>query len=507
MEENQKKKCSSKKHGEIDAIYYCPECGVYMCNKCQSFHSDLFQMHSSYNLDKNLDEIFNCKCKEKNHGDLLIYFCKSHNQLCCAKCISKIEGKGNGQHSNCDICFIEDIKEIKKNKLKQNINILEKISNGLEQSIIDLNKIFEKINNDKDNITKKIQKIFTKLKNALNEREDQLLSEVCKLFDDLFFNENIIKENEKLPNKVKASLEKGKLMDNEWNDENKLCSLINDCINIEKNIQDIIEINEKINKCKSLNIEVKFKPEEEEKIDKCIKKIENFGNVYHTGKDGYKLIKRPLINNDNNILLISNKKIPILYNLLKFNNIINKINVEDPKFVLPRLTYQNIKEFKILIYDLQDSGYGDTNNIDEIRNYLINGGNIIVTHDHWSHNIHKGCAQLFGAKLQNQNYNITKKAKINKNDHPVFTSFYDLYLENQTIIEVSNTHKSDTIFEDIQEYYKDLLIELDDGKHGEYLLIKEIGKGKLIYWNTGHSYDLTDYEKKLFMNFIYWICE
>ena len=32
---------------------------------------------------------------------------------------------------------------------------------------------------------------------------------------------------------VKLSLEKGKLIDKEWNDKNKLNSIINDCINIE----------------------------------------------------------------------------------------------------------------------------------------------------------------------------------------------------------------------------------------------------------------------------------
>ena len=59
---------------------------------------------------------------------------------------------------------------------------------------------------------------------------------------------------------------------------------------------------------------------------------------------------------------------------------------------------------------------------------------------------------------------------------------------------------------------KDILIELEDGKKGEYLLIKEIGKGKLIFWNAGHSYqnttitdNLTDFEQKLFVNFIYYI--
>ena len=81
-------------------------------------------------------------------------------------------------------------------------------------------------------------------------------------------------------------------------------------------------------------------------------------------------------------------------------------------------------------------------------------------------------------------------------------SFYNLYMNNQNKIEISETHKTDTIYENEDDYFKDLLIELNDEKHGEYLLIKEIGKGKLIFWNAGHTYNLTEFEKKLFMNII-----
>ena len=48
-------------------------------------------------------------------------FCKNHNTLCCAACISKIQSKGNGKHKNCDVCNIEEIKDEKKNTLKNNI--------------------------------------------------------------------------------------------------------------------------------------------------------------------------------------------------------------------------------------------------------------------------------------------------------------------------------------------------------------------------------------------------
>jgi len=55
-----------------------------------------------------------------------------------------------------------------------------------------------------------IQKIFTKLRNCLNEREDELLLEIDKNYNELSLNEEIIKEIDKFPNKIKKSLEKGK---------------------------------------------------------------------------------------------------------------------------------------------------------------------------------------------------------------------------------------------------------------------------------------------------------
>ena len=122
-----------------------------------------------------------------------------------------------------------------------------------------------------------IQKIFTKLRNEVNNREDQLLIDVDKKYEELFFNENIIKESEKLPNKIKASLDKGKLIENNWK-QNKLNSLINDCLNIEKNIETINEINENLKKYNSFNFTVKFSPEEN-KTNQLLEAIKKFGII------------------------------------------------------------------------------------------------------------------------------------------------------------------------------------------------------------------------------------
>ena len=158
MENQNKKKCSSKKHKEIDAINYCHECKKNLCNKCLNYHSDMFENHHLYNIDKNISEIFTGYCIEKEHNNKLRYFCKNHNQLCCIGCITKIKDDIYGQHKDCDICYIKEIKDIKKSKLKENIKSLEDLSNKLQQSINDLKILFDKINENKENLKLKIQK-------------------------------------------------------------------------------------------------------------------------------------------------------------------------------------------------------------------------------------------------------------------------------------------------------------------------------------------------------------
>ena len=154
--ENKRKKCSLKKHSESEAISYCPQCKIYLCNKCYNHHSELYDNHNLTNLDKDLNEIFIDKCKYENHKNELEFFCKNHNTLCCLACLCKIKVQGYGQHSDCNYFYINDIKEEKKNKLKININILEELSNKFEKSINELKILFEKIEKDKEELKLKI---------------------------------------------------------------------------------------------------------------------------------------------------------------------------------------------------------------------------------------------------------------------------------------------------------------------------------------------------------------
>ena len=323
MENDNKNKCSLKKHAEIDAIIYCQECDKNMCNKCQNLHSELFDSHHIYKLNQNLKEIFTGFCKEKNHNKELNYFCKNHNVLCCAVCLCKIEDKGNGNHKNCEVFLINDIQEEKRKKLKENIKLLEELSIDLNKTINQLKNFMENINENKEKLKIKVQEVFTKIRNEINKREDELLLEIDKHFQKLFMDDNFLKQSEKLPKKINDSLEKGKIIEKEWN-INNLPSLINDCLNIENNIRDINILDENIKKIKeNQNITMDFCLEDEE-IKNILNIIKSFGDIYDNGNFEFKfkegsnytlnnngLIATKTSGGDNwNCTILGNKKIP-----------------------------------------------------------------------------------------------------------------------------------------------------------------------------------------------------
>ena len=129
---------------------------------------------------------------------------------------------------------------------------LKDLKTNLENDIKEFKKVFEKIDEKKENLKKDIQQIFRKIRNSFNNREDELLINIDKAFDKIFFKGKTMKDIEKLSNDVKILLEKGKIKENEWKDKKKLSLLINNCIVIEKHIQNIKKIMESIKSYNSL---------------------------------------------------------------------------------------------------------------------------------------------------------------------------------------------------------------------------------------------------------------
>ena len=187
MDQNQK--CSIKSHKDLVVIKYYEQCKIFMCNKCLNHHKELFENHQLINLDKNNNEIFIDLCKKIGHEKKFEFFCKTHNELCCIGCITKIQEKGYGQHKDCDICIIENIKEEKKSKLNENMKSLKELTNDLKKNIDKLKLILEIVNKTKEELKLNVQKIFTKIRSVINEREDELLSDIDNEFSNNFCGE------------------------------------------------------------------------------------------------------------------------------------------------------------------------------------------------------------------------------------------------------------------------------------------------------------------------------
>jgi len=276
----QEKKCFSKDHEETPS-FYCMECEIYMCKNCKDLHSKLFKYHKEYSLDKDINLIFNGYCKEKNHLDKLEYYCKTHNKLCCSACIAKIKRNDKGQHTDCEVYVIEDIKDSKKGILQKNIKYLEDLSKNIQTSIKELKVLFGKINESKEALKVKIQETFTKIRTQINEREDELLLEVDQLYEETYVSDNVIRDLDNLPNRIKSSLDKGQIISKDWEKENKLNSLIHGCINIEDNLDYINKVYQIMKKSKNeMKTNIKFFPEEKIDINKFLDKIVKFGKIY-----------------------------------------------------------------------------------------------------------------------------------------------------------------------------------------------------------------------------------
>ena len=261
MDNLKKIKCSCKKHSEIDAINYCQECKIYLCNKCINCHSELFETHHLNNINKNIDEIFTGYCKKKDHT-IIKFFCENHNQLC---------DNEDGQHKDCNVYFINEIKENKRNKLKESIKYLENLSIKLEQSIeIEFKKIKEK-----ETLKLKISQIFEKIGNEL-----EILLEKVNQFNNLYYNEDLIEKKKELQKQIQLLLVKGKTLEKDW-DKNELSISINDCIEIENIITEINMTNKNIQRDNSnKNNEIKFNLNEN-KINDILERIKKFGNLYY----------------------------------------------------------------------------------------------------------------------------------------------------------------------------------------------------------------------------------
>ena len=336
-------KIKCKNHENQNAFKYCYECNIYMCHKCLNAHLNLFQNHHLLELSEDISQIFNGFCKEENHSNKLEYFCETHNQLCCLSCIGKNNNIETARHKYCKLSNLIDIKNNKKISLEKNFIILKDLSKNINDLILKEKNIFEKINDNKEELKLKIQKIMTNLRNKINEREDELFSILDSQFLNYCPSENMMKDFEKLPKKIKNILEKKEEIDKKLNDTFFLNSYINDCINIENNTKIIQEMINSINQYnKNSEIKLYFFPEEKD-INKIYNAIKSFWIITKNEEE-----KKNFCLYEEKEIIEKNEKIKGLEEQIKniqknIDNIKNELNKEKDENKNLRNKLQNTK--------------------------------------------------------------------------------------------------------------------------------------------------------------------
>ena len=217
----------------------------------------------------------------------------------------------------------------------------------------------------------------------------------------------------------------------------------------------------------------------------------------------------PNINNKKKVLLITNHiSGDILLNLLKSSSFISEVRIGSPN-VLKEMTESFLLLFDCVIYDLCDGGFlvNQDNKKEIIEDYIKNdGGSFLVTHDHWDYSTGTGPLNLIGLeRLNNFNYERTNKARVCR-EHELFNSFNDLTKWGK--IDIATTHQTFHKIIEGHETAKTIMeLELDKTmsiRHN-YLVVNEIGLGRIAYWAAGDSNTISENEKKLFINIVAWL--
>ena len=109
-----------------------------------------------------------------------------------------------------------------------------------------------------------------------------MLAAKDKKFEDILSKEETVNKSIGLPNQVKINFEKSQSLDQYWNDNSKLSSLIYDCIKIEKDVKNINFLISEYDKCGTFHAKkINLLPGDED-ITQFIQSIKAFGKLTTT---------------------------------------------------------------------------------------------------------------------------------------------------------------------------------------------------------------------------------
>ena len=173
-----------EKYGEpVAATHHCNECSLDLCQADKLRHQKKNPSHPLIELSETIitETIVPNHRKCSNHGNTFDAFCRTCNQLICAKCSL---GKDHRSHS----CFLlQDIDKEERESVKTKWSVLNQQIDKWQHNINTSNDGFEKelvlIESERIKLREALAKEFDKLRKKLQERQDfvaQEIDQVCQ---------------------------------------------------------------------------------------------------------------------------------------------------------------------------------------------------------------------------------------------------------------------------------------------------------------------------------------
>ena len=205
-------------------------------------------------------------------------------------------------------------------------------------------------------------------------------------------------------------------------------------------------------------------------------------------------------------MITNHKAGDILEQELKKMKSISKVKIGSPDDI-NKMTERFLSSFNCIIYDLCDYGFlVKHDKVKEIEQYIKkDGGSFLVTHDQWD-NLSGNPLYLIGLEYSIKPTIYSNKARVCYT-HELFNSYYDF--TNLGKINIATTHQTNHKIIEEENNKARSIIELEinraDNYRYNYLVVNELGCGRIAYWAAGHSHSISKDEKKLFRNIVAWL--
>ncbi|XP_071148867.1 uncharacterized protein [Mytilus edulis] len=163
---------------------FCPQCEDFLCGPCQNHHkvAKLLNSHQTISIVEYMKLptfIKNVNIKCADHENIFECYCKTHDNLCCKKCLITSHSDYN------EITLIEDLLSMsalqKTSALDDIEQILKRLSTNIHTAIDDRKRNLYEIQQQKGNLLGKIKEKRKEINNLLDLLEKSLLQELSEV--------------------------------------------------------------------------------------------------------------------------------------------------------------------------------------------------------------------------------------------------------------------------------------------------------------------------------------